>query len=189
MKPGIGNYLSIVAILGMSLPANAFEGAAATQPQRVITDVALTKTGDLLGAVVQKDGRPLAGQTVQIVSQNKIIAVAKTDVQGRYQIKGLRTGVHQINTRHQQQVCRIWTQSAAPPTAKKGLITAQSQAVVLGQNEQNLEIGSSQILGLAIFGGATAATLVSTLGSNDSSSVSGSGSGGQGGGGGNTASP
>lgn len=189
MKPGIGNYLSIVAILGMSLPANAFEDAAATQPQRVITDVALTESGDLLGAVVQKNGHPLAGQTVQIMSQNKIIALAKTDTAGRYRIKGLRSGVHQINTRHQQQVCRIWTQAAAPPTAQKGLITAQSQAVVLGQNGDYVEFGSSEIIGLAIFGGATAATLISTLGSDSSSSVTGSGSGGLGGGGGDTASP
>lgn len=194
MKPGIRIQLAIVAILGISLPitdAKAADGVPIAKGQRVITDVTLTQTGDLLGAVVQNNGHPLAGQTVQVLSNNKVVAVAKTDVAGRYRIKGLRNGVHQVNTRHQQQVCRLWKHAAAPPTAQKGLITAQSAAIMRGQNDGFIEIGSTQMLGLAVFGGATAATLVSTLGNDNTTSSSLSGSGGFGSGGNNdsTASP
>lgn len=189
MKPGIGNFLSFLAVAVVAVPANAFEEPAA--PNRTITDISLTANGELLGAIVNKNGQPLVANPVQVFSQQKLVVAAKTDSNGRYRIKGLRTGLHVIRIAGKDQACRLWTAKTAPPTAKRGLVTANDGTIVRGQSDDDYyELGSPQILGLAVFGGATAATLISTLGADDDDTLGGaSGDGSGSGGGGDPASP
>lgn len=188
MKPGIGNYLSILAALGMALPLNTLEAGDQTPSSvakaKVITDVSLSPEGDLLGAVVHKDGRPIKGQSVHVLAKHIVIASAKTDAKGRYRIRGLRNGIHQVKIAGQEQVCRIWAPKTAPPSCQRGLITTNDGRVVRGQDGDSYALGGADLVGLAIFGGATAVTLVSTLGASDSD-VSGSGLGSAGGSGNN----
>lgn len=181
MKPGIGNYLSIIAAVGMALPLNTISASeqsiAGSAPAKIITDVSLSAEGDLLGAVLKKDGSPIAGQAVHVLAKQKVIASAKTDARGRYRIRGLRNGFHQVRVAGREQACRIWTTKTAPPAAQRGLITTNSGVIVRGQDGE-FAFGGADLVGLAVFGGATAVTLITALDDDNSSASLGSGSGG-----------
>lgn len=183
MKPGIGNYLSIIAAVGMALPLSTTSASehptAGAVPAKIITDVSLSADGDLLGAVLKKDGTPIAGQPVHVLAKQKVVASARTDVRGRYRIRGLRNGIHQVKVAGREQACRIWTAKTAPPAAQRGLITTNNGVTVRGQNG-DFAFGGADLVGLAVFGGATAVTLITALDDDNSSASLSSGSGGSG---------
>ena len=101
---------------------------------RTVTDVSLTATGDFLGAIVDEAGKPLVNAPIQILHKQTVVATAKTDAKGRYSVQGLRSGLHMVKTRTTAQACRFWTAKTAPPSAKRGLIFADTNKVVRGQH-------------------------------------------------------
>ena len=169
MKSLTGKALSLIALAGMILPAQAFEQPAAVETAR-IADVALTPQGELQGLVVRQNGQPVAGEVVRVVHNSKMVAAARTDARGRYTIKGLRPGTHKISALNGEQICRLWHSQTAPPAAKKGLISTESQRIVRGQNG-GFEIGTTELVGLAVFGGVAAVTLATTLDGDDDDSA------------------
>lgn len=167
MKSLTGKALSLIALAGMILPAQAFDKPApvARDTKAAIADVALTSQGELQGLIVRKTGEPMAAEVVRVLHNGKVVAAAKSDAKGRYTIRGLRPGTHQIKTAGGEQICRLWQAQTAPPTAKKGLVTAEG-TVVRGQLG-GIEFGSTEMIGLVLFGGVTAVTLATTLDSDD----------------------
>jgi len=165
MKSLTGKTLSLIALAGMILPAQAFEQPAAV-PTATITDVCLTPQGELQGLVVRQNGQPVAGEVVRVMHNSKVVAAARTDARGRYTVKGLRPGTHKVSALRGEQVCRLWQAQTAPPAAKKGLISTESQRLVRGQ-DGGFEIGTAELVGLTIFGGVAAVTLATTLDGDD----------------------
>lgn len=166
MKTFTGKVLSLFALAGMILPAQAFDQPASVTKAQV-TDIALSATGELHGIVVRPDGQPISAEIVRVSHNGKQIAAARSGVDGRYVIKGLRPGTHHVKALNKEQVCRLWQAETAPPAAKKGLITTQASTVVRGQDGGFLELGSSELFGLVLFGGVTAVTLATTLDNDD----------------------
>ena len=128
MKTSLGNWLSVIAIAGMALPVQAGEISTPT-----VTDVALSNSGSLSGAVVNNAGKPLVNSPIQIMHKKAVVARAKTDAAGRYSVQGLRSGLHVVRTVNSQRACRFWTASTAPPAAKRGLVLTSSSIIVRGQ--------------------------------------------------------
>lgn len=166
---------TLLALL-LTIPLSA---VAADQPDH-IRDVKLQPSGTLYGIAVNDAGQAKTGDTVKIRHRNVVIATVKTDERGRFAVRGLRPGVHMIQTKSNQVACRLWPAKQAPPEAAKALILS-TNAAVRGQVEDDF-IDGTQLIGLGSFAAITAFTIVSTVDSeNDSANFgSGSGAGGQG---------
>lgn len=133
MRMPIGNWFAALAIVGMVVPPATAEVATQTKAPGVV-DVRLTAEGDFVGAIVGDDGAPSANRPVQVLYGSRVIAEVRTDANGRYSVEGLRSGLHVIKTVNNQQVCRFWSATSAPPAARRGLLMRSSDTIVRGQN-------------------------------------------------------
>jgi hypothetical protein len=105
-----------------------------TAPAAVpVSDVALADGGVLRGQVVNPQGAPLPSQAVAVRQQQRIIASARTDQDGRFSISGLPGGVYQIATADGAGVYRLWAPQTAPPAAQPAAMIVSGQQVVRGQ--------------------------------------------------------
>ncbi len=170
MKTSIGTWLSVLAVIGMAVPVQAVDSPV--RKQSVVSDVALTATGELVGLVVSRSGKPLTGLPVHVVHRQKIIAKVKTDGSGHYRVRGLRTGLHTVQTVNGQSECRFWSADAAPPKVKRQLQLVAGDSVVRGQNGGSIDGGT--MLGIAVFGATAAAVAISVSDSDDATPVASS---------------
>jgi len=124
----------------MMLPGGAL--CAADQPKdsvrdsvqtRLVADVALGAQGVLVGHVVDEQGRPLDGATVQIAFGDAVVAQTVADHNGRFAVQGLRGGQHRIVAGKTGQIVRLWAAQSAPPAASNSALIVQGQTVVRGQ--------------------------------------------------------
>jgi hypothetical protein len=124
----------------MMLPGGAL--SAADQPKdsvrdavqtRLVADVALGAQGVLLGHVVDEQGRPLDGATVQVTFRGSVVAQTVADQDGRFAVQGLRGGQHRIVAGKSEQIVRLWAAKTAPPSARNAALVVQGQNVVRGQ--------------------------------------------------------
>jgi hypothetical protein len=191
----LGNWMAGFAMVAMTFSVEAGEPIA--EPASV-SDIALAPSGDLLGTVVDELGRPLVNTPVQVTHQQTVIALVRTDAQGRYAVQGLRSGLHMVRTVNNQKLCRFWAPATAPPSAGAGLVMVSRAAVVRGQNgcgdgcgesvyyegcgdcgeycsqRRGLfgGIGAGALLPIAAFGAVAAVTIASTTGNDDRRPVS-----------------
>ena len=99
-----------------------------------ISDVALDQKGELVGQLVDKQGRGVAGAAISVKYGTREIARTVTNARGLYRIRGLRGGVHQVVAGQQVNVFRFWNAQAAPPSAKNSALTVVGASnVVRGQ--------------------------------------------------------
>ena len=118
-----------LACLGMVAPQPTTVAAERTVKRSQMADVTLARGGVLRGQVVNSQGKPVAGAAVVIRFAGTTVARTKADEEGHYAVKGLRGGVHQVNT----TVTRLWTEGTAPASARSNLLTVVGR-VVRGQN-------------------------------------------------------
>lgn len=172
MKSDIGNCLSVIAVLCMAVPVQAFNEPVLPVATAPIADVALTQGGCFLGLVVADDGSPRGNVPVTVFHEDVMVAQAKTDVTGRYSIKGIRSGMHIVRTPISEQPCRFWTPQTAPPSARQALVTSRQTSIVRGQFACGEQCcgdsgegcggdcsGGCGLPGGALFGGASMGTL------------------------------
>src|SRR5207247_4654932 len=57
---------------------------------------AAAKKGTISGQIMDVNGKPWAGLTVQVVSEQGAKQTAKTDSDGKYSIPGLRSGIYTV---------------------------------------------------------------------------------------------
>ena len=129
------------------------------------SDYALSEDGTLFGSVLNQSAKPVAGMTVQVLHQNRVVATAVSDQQGRFAVSGLRNGAHAVQIGASQEEVRFWSSAAAPPASASRMTVIVDEQVVRGQ-----EAGKSglQTAGaLLLFGGAVGATLAFTLDDHD----------------------
>ena len=129
-----------LASCGMMLPGGAL--SAADQPKenvrdavqtQAVADVALGAQGVLVGHVVDEQGRPLDGASVQVAFGGTVVAQTVADQNGRFAVQGLRGGQHRILAGKTQQIVRLWVAQTAPPAAKNSALIVNTPNVVRGQ--------------------------------------------------------
>lgn len=128
----IGRTMLGLAAATMVLPLNSIMAADAAAP--VMTDVALQQDGSLHGAVLTAAGTPIVNTPVVIQHSGRAIATVVTNAEGRYQVSGLRGGVHTVQAVGTTTPCRFWTAAGAPPAARRGLALVKDGAVVRAQS-------------------------------------------------------
>jgi hypothetical protein len=120
--------LAVVASLGIISQSALAKGPA-------IPDVALQDGGVLQGQLLDKSGGVKVAKPVVVTQKGKVVVIAMTDKQGRFSIRGMRGGVHQIESEHGKGVYRLWAPMTAPPVAKSGILMVVDDSVVRGQDE------------------------------------------------------
>lgn len=122
-----------LALGGMLLPqfsmaAQPVSGNAST------SDITLHANGVLHGFVVDQQGRPQAGQAVQILSNQQLLATVQTDKSGHFAVSGAKTGVYEFRTENTSQLVRAWNEQTAPPKSNVAAMIVSDDNVVRGQN-------------------------------------------------------
>ena len=158
------SVIVLFAAAGTVLPAPAVF-AADNQPVDLTTqdatpktlDVALDADGVLNGYLVDGQGKPLANEAVVVRQGRREVAKTKTDSKGKFEVKSLRGGVYQIESKVGSSNYRVWANGTAPKNSRSvALVVNSKDPVVRGQLEGlGLGLGS----GTALLFGATAITL------------------------------
>lgn len=154
-----------LACVGMILPANVQAGSkpAATAPSRAIQDVALKAGGTFTGQVVDDQGQGLDGAVVAVRQGDRSVAETVTNQDGYFSVTNLKGGVYQVTAGQGEGVYRLWTEKAAPPSAKsKVMLVSGSQNVVRGQFD---DTGMWVVGGIAV--GAMVVNLINMRKLND----------------------
>ncbi|MBP62418.1 MAG: hypothetical protein CMJ62_12935 [Planctomycetaceae bacterium] len=112
----------------MGLLGGQFARAAAP-----IQDVALQPGGRLVGQIVDGQAVPQAGVRLAVVSDGEPVALAATDAEGRFEVRGLKAGVFGIQTAQTGVVYRFWAPNTAPPAAAEQALLVNDETVVRGQ--------------------------------------------------------
>ena len=153
-----------------SFVAPLFGADSVTSLAVAVQDVRLQDEGLLVGRAVTSQGAVRENVKVAVAFQGKTVAEATTNRNGVFAVKGLRGGVHVVQSDGKQEVVRLWTADAAPEAAAEGLVLSDGQ-VVRGQ-QANGGVGSflaDNLVGVAIVG-ATAGTAIAVSVSNGDSS-------------------
>lgn len=164
------NATVALALVGMIATPTVYAAGSGTArmksaPAVVATDVSLSAGGVLVGQVVDSQGAPQAQQQVRVLHQGQLVASAMTNEAGRFTVRDLRGGVHQIETVNGGSICRLWAPQTAPPAAQQAAVVVTGKDVVRGQSDG--EYGPA-IRG-AIVGGLLGAGLVGILDYNSAS--------------------
>ena len=153
--------LLLASVITASTPAVAAETVNTTS-----TDVAISD-GVLVGTVLNKEAKPVAGLNVQLLHETKVIASATSDEKGQFAIRGLRNGSHVLQVGTVQQPVRFWGTQAAPPSAVSKIAVVVDEKVVRGQTMGMGGGLAGNLVPFAIFGGALGATLAATIGADE----------------------
>ncbi len=85
------------------------------------------------GVVVDIHGMPRSGVEVALAQHKTRLSLAKTDLQGRFRLAGVKGGVYQLQSSGQVRFVRAWTAEAAPPAARPLALMVVGSEVVRGQ--------------------------------------------------------
>ncbi|KKL19232.1 hypothetical protein LCGC14_2467570 [marine sediment metagenome] len=127
-----------IAMVGVCMPQLLVAAMPQNDPIRV-TDVQLLEGGVLIGQVVTPQNTPIAQTSVTLQNAGRKIE-GKTDKDGYFAFKGLRTGVYRVAAAEGHGTYRVWTEGQAPQTAQmkaqiqEGVLIVAGQEVVRGQN-------------------------------------------------------
>ena len=111
----------ICAVMAASLvaPTHLLAGQpTARTSQSAISDAVLDSNGAITCRLLDRQGRPVANELVQIRQGRKLVAQAKTDSRGNFRLVGLKGGLYRIQSKDSQRLFRFWTARTAPPSAK-----------------------------------------------------------------------
>ena len=139
---------------GAAQPAVSQSQPKAARTQRV-ADVALHQGGVFVGQVVNEQGVPKVNAKVVMTQKAKIVAIAQTDKQGRFLVRGVRAGVYQVQAERTASVLRLWADRTAPPAARPAALLVSDSNIALGQDDGGHHMHKAAI----IFGAGAAGGL------------------------------
>ncbi|HQZ66857.1 MAG TPA: carboxypeptidase-like regulatory domain-containing protein [Planctomycetaceae bacterium] len=141
----------------------------AGEPAKICSsDVALNEGGLLRGTVLTTEAQPVAGITVHVLHEEKVVAKTTSDERGEFSVKGLRNGAHTVQIGSTRQSVRLWGTNSAPPAAVENVAIVVDDETVRGQNRM-LPIAqpgtflANNMGKLLLLGGAVAIVLGTTL--------------------------
>ncbi len=118
-----------LACWGMIAPQSVSVAQERATVRAQLADVALAQGGVLRGRVINSQGKSMAGANVVVGHAGHVIARTTADKDGFYAVKGLRGGVHQVNS----SLVRLWSAGTAPKAARQNVLNV-SGSIVRGQS-------------------------------------------------------
>ena len=100
-----------------------------------VKDVQLDARGSLRGVVVDAQGKRQAAAklTLSRVDRPAERTVLETREDGQFATLPIKPGVYRLETSEGVIGCRLWSSTAAPPSASKSLLVVNDTEVVRGQ--------------------------------------------------------
>jgi hypothetical protein len=132
-------------LAGAAQPAVTQSQPNAARPQR-IADVALHQGGVFAGQVVNAQGVPRGNAKVVMTQKAKVVAIARTDKQGRFVVRGVRAGVYQVQAEQTVSVLRLWAERTAPPAARPAALLVSDSTIALGQDDGGTNLRTAAII-------------------------------------------
>lgn len=128
---GLASWLLVAGLTAETLAVDVATPAT-------IHDLRMTDGGAIHGQLVDDRGVPQAGVAIGLMNGkdqgNGWIARQRTDAAGRFAFKQVRGGLYVIATEQgDQQLYRVWTPAAAPPSAQPAALLVRTNATVRGQ--------------------------------------------------------
>lgn len=128
-----GRCLSCVAAFAMvATPLMAAEASNDGKAEQVF-DVTISKTGTLVGQVLNASGQPQANADVAAVSKTQVVSKTKTNARGVFQLPVTSAGVYRVALADRAFTVRAWQADLAPPAAKDALLCVTQEPTVRGQ--------------------------------------------------------
>jgi len=93
----------------------------------------LAQGGLFSGQVVDSQGAVQAETEVVVSYRGKAIAQTKTDSNGMFAVRGLRSGQYNLLVSDGVVPCRLWMDRTAPPAARSAALIVVGSQVVTGQ--------------------------------------------------------
>lgn len=143
----------VLACASWVLPTHelaAAQPSAVGVPATQIVDVRLDEHGALHGRLVDSTGQASADRTVLLQQAGGPPLAAQTDASGRFLLPRVAPGVHRAMAGQTAMVCRVWTLSAAPPSAVPEVLLAADPSVVRGQQPFSAIFTNPLFVGLVI---------------------------------------
>ena len=121
-----GRGICLLVALSTTLVSHSSVLGAPGQPAnskfRRSADVSLQANGELRGQVLDQQGRPQALTKVAILQNQKLVGYAKTDVAGRFTVRGQKPGAYQIQSAAGVKSVRLWAPQTAPPASQHAIL-------------------------------------------------------------------
>lgn len=138
------------ALVALTVSSMMLSSTFAAQPQLRelsnsprVSHVALGQGGVLTGHVVSAERKPIANRRVEVRFQGTPIAAVLTDKNGRFEIRGLKAGLHSIESGTHSQPYQLWAPRTAPPSAQKfAVILGDAEEIVRGQGGTGGQLGA-----------------------------------------------
>ena len=105
----------------------AEEGTALT-----IRDIQLDSAGILNGQLVNRHNAPFASHEIELIREDRVVATANTDKDGKFAIKGINGGSYVLAARGGKTPVRLWKAGTAPPSATRGVLLVALDRAVSG---------------------------------------------------------
>jgi len=152
--------IAVCALVSLAVAGVVSPSAVLADNPSLVTDVAMTADGRLVGQVVDGDGVPVADTAVSVRSQDREWVRAVTDKNGFFAVKGLPGGIYQFVAADGFGSYRVWTPELAPPGARQGALIVAGQQLVRGQMRGMFPGGLQGIVSNPWFMAATVAASV-----------------------------
>ena len=107
--------------------------AADPLPARsAVRDISLDTQGSLRGTLVNTEGKPQGERDVVLLRGNEVLGTAKTQADGTFAIKQVRSGTYELASAKAVNLVRVWQARSAPPSAQPTAMIVEGP-VVRGQ--------------------------------------------------------
>jgi hypothetical protein len=153
-----------LATAGLMVPQLGYAGVAeasspeiAAAPQQVqIVDIALDGNHLLRGQLVDRQGIGKSDCQVRLLNGREVVGEAVTDHQGVFGVPVERGGMYTLSDGEASAMVRVWTQQAAPPSAKDSVLMVSDPELARGRLGRG---GLDTLIGWAAILGVTAAVI------------------------------
>jgi hypothetical protein len=115
-----------------AMPVGQQAPAAKTEAPLVV-DVALGEGGRLSGQLLDRSAAPVAGKSIFVLQQGRLVASTYADAAGRFKVDHLPGGVYEVRCDGGASITRLWAPQTAPPVARPTLLVSCGGDVVRGQ--------------------------------------------------------
>ena len=153
-----------LATLGIVLPQapaladnSPARPAVKVQKGTSLPDVSLAADGTFSGRVVDHTGKILEGAQVTLRQDKKEIATTVTNKEGVYSFKNLKGGLYEVSSGNTGGIFRVWSEKAAPPSAKGHAL------LVMGENGARGQFGCCDPCLIILTAAVIAAVVLSAI--------------------------
>lgn len=156
-----------IACLGLIVPQVGLMAATPKQDTYVngssVVNVAMSKSGTVIGTVVDKNGTAVDGAAVTISKGDKVLVKTVTNAKGLFGARNIKPGVYKMVAGQGSRNFRVWSAKTAPPKSLAKAVIVNDSGIVRGQPV----VGGVDIITGLLLTGVTVGTVFTIINNSD----------------------